>query len=740
MTQQTDLRILVIDDNPAIYQDFMKILTLKNPAQKLTALDEKLFGKTTTQESDLPNFQINAASQGQEGLMLIKKGLKEGKPYALAFVDVRMPPGWDGVETIKHIWKEDPDIQIVICTAYSDYTWEETTKQLGINDNLLILKKPFDNIAVRQLATALTKKWQLMRDAKNHTEFLEKSVQERTDSLQKSLSLIKATLESSIDGILVVDNNKNIIDFNHQFLKMWEIPPSLIETKNEQILLEYVTKQLQKPEQFLERIEELRKTPEETTADIIKFKDGRVYERHSQPHKLAGKIIGRVWNFRDITNRIYLETQLEHQATHDALTDLPNRVLLNDRIRQAIVNATRNQLIVGILFIDLDRFKLVNDSFSHSMGDQLLIAVGRLLSQSVREEDTVARLGGDEFLVVIPELKNYENIIKVASNLLAVFKKPFHVLDREILITASMGISIYPHDGKTSDELLRNADLAMYFAKESGANQFQFYSKGMNQEALSRFEKESELRAAINNQEFFLCYQPQFDLLHHKVISAEALIRWKHPKKGIIFPLDFIPTAEETGLIVPIGEWILKTACEQNKRWQEKGLPPIRIAVNVTTHQLRQPHFVDSVKNILEITGLKPKFLELEVTENVIVTSFRVIDVIKNLKKLGVQIALDDFGTGNSSLNYLRKIPIDRLKIDKSFIQNIDLSQNDEVIIKAIVTMARNLNLEVLAEGVETKKQLQFLQNKYCTNIQGFYMSKPLSSEECEALLEKGSK
>lgn len=738
MDQTTELRILVIDDNPTIHEDFIKILTVKRPAaEELTILDQQLFGEKPAQEIALPNFKIDTATQGQEGVECIKRALKDNKPYALAFVDIRMPPGWDGIETIKHIWEQDSDIQIVICTAYSDYSWEETTEKLGMSDNLIILKKPFDNVAVRQLATALTKKWQLMQDAREHTKFLEKSIRERTDSLQQSLSLIRATLESSADGIFVVDNQQKIVDFNHRFVEMWKIPSSVMETKQETIVLEYVSDQLKKPDAFLSTVEDLRAKAGEVSFDMVKFKDGRIYERYSQPHKLEGTVIGRVWSFRDVTNRVYLETQLEYQATHDALTNLPNRALLNDRIQQAIAGSSRNQLMAAVLFIDLDRFKLVNDSLSHSVGDKLLIAVAQRLITVVRKEDTVARLGGDEFVVVAPELNHVKDAIKVAKNLLDSFKKPFNISDREILITASIGVSIYPQDGINIDGLLRSADLAMYFAKESGANQFQFYSKGMNQEALLRFEKEAELRTAIENNEFFLCYQPQIDLVKNKVFAVEALVRWQHPKKGVLLPLDFIPIAEETGLIAPIGEWVLKTACKQNKSWQAQGFTPIRVAVNVTTYQLRQPNFVMSVKNILEETGLKPEFLELEVTENVIVTSFRVIDVIKRLKDMGVQIALDDFGTGNSSLNYLRNIPINRLKIDKSFIQNIDLNRNDEVIIQAIIAMAHSLNLDVLAEGVETKEQLDFLQNRACKDIQGFYFSKPLTPKECEKLLSK---
>lgn len=737
--EENSFRILIIDDNPAIHKDFIKILTVSKQSDELSDLDKKLFGSRGSDVNviSLPKFQIDTANQGEEGVIRIKQAIEEKRPYALAFVDIRMPPGWDGIETIKHIWKLDQDIQIVICTAYSDYSWEETTKQLGMTDNLLILKKPFDNVAVRQLTCALTKKWQLMHSSRDQTKFLEKSVEERTRSLQRSLSLTKATLESSKDGILVVANNNKIVDYNNQFIEMWKIPPAIIEAKKIEIIIEYVLDQLKNPDKFLQNVNSLKNKSEEINFDVIKFKDGRIYELHIQPHKLGKKTIGRVWSFRDVTNRIYLETELEHLATHDPLTNLPNRALLTDRIHRAIEFAKRNNSSIAILYIDLDRFKLVNDSLTHAGGDKLLQAVAERLLSINRAEDTVGRLGGDEFVLVAEISNDYTHIINLAEKLLNSFRKPFYIMNRKLVITASIGISFYPIDGKTPEELLSNADLAMYYAKNSGADQFQFYTNEMNKKALQRFENESELRLAIEKNQFFLCYQPQFDLLEKRIISVEALIRWKHPKKGLILPLDFIPLAEETGLIVPIGEWVLRTACKQNKVWQESGIPPIRVAVNVATRQFRQTNFVQLVKNILKETGLKPEFLEIEITENAIITGYGVLEAINELKNMNVQITLDDFGVGNSSLNYLRKINLDRLKIDQSFIQNIDHNRNNKVIIDAILSMAHGLNLEVLAEGVETQNQLNYLQKKHCQKIQGFYLSKPLDPHECEKLLQE---
>lgn len=738
MNPLNDMRIIIIDDNPEIHKDFIKVLSFDNASNPIDAMSEQLFADTETKKMTFPKFIIDCASQGQEGVACIKQALDEGKPYAVAFVDIRMPPGWDGIETIQHIWKLDTDIQVVICTAFSDYTWEETIEKLGMTDNLLILKKPFDIVAVRQLACALAKKWQLMHEARFHTQFLEESVEQRTLSLQKSLSLIRATLESSGDGIVVVDNEGMLVDFNNHFVEMWEMPSVILDSKKSNLIFEYIQNQLLEADVFQDRVKYLHDNPEEIISDILKLKDNKVYEEYSQPHKLNGVTIGRVWSFHNITKRVYLEQQLEYQATHDSLTNLPNRLLLTDRIHQKIEEAARHKFKVAILFFDLDRFKLVNDSLSHSVGDKLLQAVANRLNEAIRKEDTLARLGGDEFVFVTSLGDNPDNnVLVITAKLAACFNKPFDILEHHITISTSIGISIYPDDGTTIEELLRNADLAMYHAKELGSNQFQFYKQEMNELAMQRLENESELRHAIENKELFLCYQPQYDVQTKKILAVEALVRWRHPKKGIILPLDFIPIAEESGLIIPLGEWVLRTACEQNKAWQDQGLFPIRVAVNVSSRQFRQPNLVKTIANILKETGLKPEYLEIEVTENVIINNAEVVKLICELKEMGVQIVLDDFGTGNSSLNYLKQIPVDRLKIDQSFVQNIDLNRSDEVIIHAIIAMANSLNIPVLAEGVETKGQLKFLQDENCNDIQGFFFSKPLEEKAMGDLLLK---
>lgn len=740
MTTVNDLKIIVIDDNKAIHQDFIKILSV-NEADDLSGVEKKLFGDVgAPKKSVLPYFQIDTASQGQEGARMVEEAFKAGHPYALAFVDIRMPPGWDGVETVKHIWDIDPEIQVVICTAYSDYSWEETVEELGQKENLLILKKPFDNIAVRQLAYALTKKWQLLQEKRDYTKMLEERVDERTNSLQELLSVARGTLESSADGILVLNNEKEVVNYNNKLLEMCDIPQSLIAARQGDFVIAHIAKQAEDPSAFLDMVSDLSEKNDRIKIEKFNFVHDHIFECYSQPYKSKDKTVGRVWSFRDITQRIVLEKKLEYQATHDSLTGLPNRVLMLDRLQHALEYAKRHQSLFAILFFDLNRFKLINDSLGHAAGDELLKFVAKRLGFMLRKTDTLSRIGGDEFIVIVSNLKHELDAGTVANHLLDAFKDNFDIFGQSLSVSSSVGISIYPRDGTTIGELLRNADAAMYKAKNLGMNQFQFYTAELGAQIAARLELENDLHNAIINNEFILNYQPQYDVASKKISAIEALIRWNHPQKGLLLPIHFIPAAEEIGLSVAIGDWVLKKACEQNKKWQEAGFPPMRIAVNISSKQLIQPDFAQKIKNTLELTQLEPRYLELELTENVIINTVETsIKPITELNALGVHITLDDFGTGNSSINYLKKMPLSRLKIDQSFVSNINLNSSDEVIIQSIISLAKKLNLEIIAEGVETKKQLEFLKSCHCEEVQGYYFSSPVDSNELENLLKSST-
>ena len=697
---EPDFRILIIDDNLSIHSDFRKVLI--NPKhQELNQLSQAMF-EGLVAEDMLPNFEIDSAFNGLEGLQKIAQASAANKPYALAFVDVLMPPGMDGVEAIRQIFALDHDMQVVICTAYTDYSWEDTVNYLGNTDNLLLLKKPFDLVAVRQLTCALARKWQLIQASRKYSEVLKQQVEERTGSLQKSLSVVKSTLESSQDGILVINNENKIVEYNQKLLKIFQVPKEMIHEKPASALLQFVAKMVLNPTEFSKKIADLSRDAHTFSIEIFNFVDGRIFEVYTQPHMMEDAHVGRVWNIHDVTQRSRLEKDLHHQAAHDFLTGLYNRSSFLEFLQKEICDCTKKENQFAILFFDLDHFKLINDSLSHAVGDDLLCAVAKRLQQAMRNNDIVARLGGDEFVVLI----------------------------------RGVGVSFYPKNGSSAEVLLRNADSAMYRAKENGANNFQIYSESYNQKTNERVDLEAELRTALIEDQLFLCYQPQYNLRENRIIASEALVRWRHPVKGVLLPIDFIPFADEVGLMGAIGERVLRNACYQNKAWQDAGLDPIRITVNFTAQQFKQQDICELVVNVLEETRLSPEYLEIEITEKVLMSNANITPTISALKTLGVSIALDNFGTGYASIACLNKAPIDRLKIDSSFVQTIQNETDDEAIIRAVIAMAASLNLQVLVEGVETMTQMNFLKMQHCAEVQGFYFSYPLSATEMGFLLQ----
>ncbi len=442
---------------------------------------------------------------------------------------------------------------------------------------------------------------------------------------------------------------------------------------------------------------------------------------------------------RDLDERRQVEHNIRHLAHHDALTGLPNRALFRDRLTHAMAQADRYRQILAVMFLDLDRFKAINDTLGHDVGDQLLRIAAERLRTCVRDCDTVARLGGDEFTVIVEDLGSVQDAAVVAQKIIDGLAQPFHLLGHEVFITASIGITIYPTDGENVETLLRNADSAMYRAKEHGRNNFQFYVADMNTRARERLMLESALRRALEREEFTLYYQPRVDLFSGKVIGAEALLRWRHPEMGQVPPAEFIPILEETGLIIPVGEWVLHTACAQARAWQDAALGPVRVAVNLSVRQFLQRDLVDRVRRALERVNLDAGALELEITEDLLLEQNQAnLVALEGLKALGVHIAIDDFGTGYSSLSYLKRLPIDTLKIDQSFIRDIERDADGKAIASAIIAMATSLRLTVIAEGVETEQQLGFLRAHGCDEIQGFSFSQPLTAAEFESLLREG--
>jgi len=599
-------RILVIDDNPSIHEDYRKILAKPIDSQNdLEDMESVLFGSEA--QSSVPNrFEIDVAFQGREGMEMVEQAQSEGRPYAVAFVDGRMPPGWDGVETIHHLWTKSPDLQVVLCTAYADYSWQEIRNMLGESDSLLILKKPFDNSEVLQMAHALTRKWEQNRE---------------------------------------------------------------------------------------------------------------------------------------------IQGRLNKLAFYDNLTGLPNRALFLDRLTQTIEQAGRYENKSALMFIDMDNFKRINDTLGHGIGDDLLRLTAKRLNKCLRASDTVARpkqtgvaarLGGDEFTVILPMLDTREGATVVAKRITEYLSQPMDLAGHQVIITPSIGIAMYPDDGDTADELLKNADLAMYFAKRIGPNAYKFYHPSMNASGLKRLTIENHLRKAIDQEEFSLHYQPQFDLATGRLSGLEALLRWDNWELGSVPPLEFIHIAEECGLIISIGEWVLRTACSQAAAWIEEELPLQRMAINLSVKQLDQPNFIQTVKKILDETGLSPNCLEFEVTENILEndsTTFRsTLDALRNM---GIGIAVDDFGYGYSNMSRLNNISFDCIKIDRSFINNIDGGTLNQSIVSAILTMAKAMNVRVVAEGVETTAQVDFLCDKQCQEAQGYLFGRPFTKTDTEAFLRR---
>lgn len=457
-----------------------------------------------------------------------------------------------------------------------------------------------------------------------------------------------------------------------------------------------------------------------------------VWDKNNNPIRMAGTL-------KNIDDRKKWEDKIYNMAYYDSLTQLPNRSSFEEKLSSTLCSAKLSSQKGAVFFIDLDNFKNVNDTLGHEFGDKLIAKVGKELLQCIEDQGIVSRFGGDEFLIIQPGIECYADSTRLANKILNIFRDPLIIGEHQIFITASIGIAIYPDDGANVNEILKNADTAMYKAKGSGKNKYQFFQKLMSDEILRKTEISNALRNALNNDEFILYYQPQVDIKTGRIICFEALLRWKHPEWGMVGPNEFIPIAEETGLIIPIGEWVLKNACRQNKVWKDQGYKYDSIAVNVSSVQLQQSNFLEIIERILNEVDLDPQFLELEITESILMKYIEWnVKILSGLKSMGIKISIDDFGTGYSSLNYLKRLPINAIKIDKSFIDGIHLNSSDNSIVEGIILLAHKMELDVVAEGVEVIGQLNILKDMRCDTIQGYYFSKPYTAEEIEELVKKG--
>ncbi|MCD4689272.1 MAG: EAL domain-containing protein [Desulfuromonadaceae bacterium] len=479
----------------------------------------------------------------------------------------------------------------------------------------------------------------------------------------------------------------------------------------------------------------------------VRKKDGSTLPALISADAMAsqGQVIGLRGSIVDISDRVQTEetlrqneARLNYLAYHDTLTDLPNRALFQDRLEHALARARRFGSQLALLIIDLDRFKNFNDSLGHDMGDQVLWKIACQLRNGLREVDTLARIGGDEFVIVLENIASQADVVKVAKKVLSLVVQPISLREHQLFLTASIGISLYPQNGEDVSSLMRKADRAMHQAKNKGGDCFSFLSAVDDDLAEERLFLENDLRQAVDRHELLLHYQPQIDLVSGRLVGVEALVRWQHSVRGMISPGDFIPLAEETGLIVSIGEWVLRAACIQGQLWQQAGLPPVRVAVNISTWQIRQPDFVDMVEGILEESGFDPQLLELEITESAVMDNVQeAVRILNIFQQRGISLAMDDFGTGYSSLSSLQRLPLSKLKIDRCFIREVTTNASDAALISSVIALGRTMGLGVVAEGVETEEQLQFLQQKDCAQVQGFLFSKPLPAREVAALFER---
>ncbi|WP_429310886.1 EAL domain-containing protein [Paenibacillus mucilaginosus] len=441
---------------------------------------------------------------------------------------------------------------------------------------------------------------------------------------------------------------------------------------------------------------------------------------------------------RAVNERKRAEEKIQHMAYHDALTDLPNRLMFDEKLGRCFQEAERNGSMMAVMFFDLDRFKVINDTLGHHVGDQLLRLLARKLRHYVSDKDVVARFGGDEFIILLTNMAHADEAAQFAKGIPDLLKDPFVIEGHELFVTASIGISMYPSDGKEVDTLLKNADIAMYRSKEKGGNAFQYYHPDMNKRSLHRLNLEIHLRKALERGEFQLHYQPIVDLRNGSVYGMESLVRWQHPEWGVVSPGEFIPLAEETGLIVPIGNWVLLESCRQNRRWQQLGYPPLVVSVNISAIQFNQMNFVQIVTDALKESGLAPDRLCLEITENIAMNNVpHIIETMQKLKALGVGISIDDFGTGYSSLSYLKRFRVQTLKIDQSFIRDVTLDEDNAAIVTALIAMSHRLKIKSLAEGVETQEQLDFLVAQGCDKIQGYLFSKPIPADAFETMIKE---
>lgn len=548
---------------------------------------------------------------------------------------------------------------------------------------------------------------------------------------KEELNLLAGKVFESIEeGIMVTDPNQTIVYVNASFTALTGYSMDDVAGKSPRLL----SSGYHSPDFYQAMWQKIRETGAWQGEIWNKKKNGEIYAEELSITVVKdsnGNVTHYVGIFKDITLRKKLEAQIRHQAQHDILTGLPNRILFQERLHQAIQEADKAGTMVGILYMDLDRFKRVNDNLGHHAGDKLLMQAAERIKQCLREGDTIARIGGDELVILLPSIYHRDECAEIAGRIRSLFEKPFYIQGHELFVTSSIGISLYPEHSRDEEELVRLADQALYAAKNTGRNNVRFFSR--EADTNNYFSKEQSIREALRTEQFRVYFQPVYHVSNLTLRGAEALIRWEHPEKGIITPAEFIPVAEESGLILQIDRWVLRQACQQLARWHRIGKPDLRVSVNLSMLQFQQLDLVDNIREALEQSGIPPSSLVLEITERTLMHDPEAsIRTMRRIRNLGVNISLDDFGIGYSSFNYLKQLPIHTLKLDRSFIKDIAVTDKDFLIVKALINMAHSLKLNLVAEGVETEEQLKLLTAERCDLVQGFYFNRPLAVPDFE--------
>lgn len=663
-------------------------------------------------------FQVVWVRRCSEALEQLKPERQQVQPMgprmAAILVDLLLPDS-RGLETVDQLLRAAPQIPIlVLCTA-RDEDVAKLAVQHGAQDYLL--KTRVDSYLLHKALGSMIERSAI------------------AEALFEERERAQVTLKSIGDAVVSIDARGHVTYLNivAETMTGWSRDEAAGHSVEEVLRIVDVTTREIVPNPMALAIRE-NKTVDLKANCVLIRRDGvetGIEESAAPIHDRQGQVTGAVMVFHDVSMARALSLKMYHLAQHDGLTDLPNRMLLDDRLAQAITLCHRNQQKLAVLFLDLDRFKHINDTLGHDFGDRVLRNAAQRLLQCVRSSDTVSRQGGDEFVIVLSEIAHSQDAEGCAAKILSALSVPVRIDEHDLYITASIGIATYPDDGNDAETLLKHADLAMYHAKANGFNTFQFFEPGMNARAAERQLLENGLRHAIEREQFVLHYQSKINLATGAIVGVEALVRWCHPERGLILPGQFLAIAEESGLIVPIGRWVMTECCNRARAWRDAGLPPIRMAINISAVELRTKGFVSGVRAMLTQAKLEPSDLELELTETFLLQNAdSTAAVLEALKDVGVRLALDDFGTGYASLSHLRRFPIDTLKIDRSFVRDIAMDSDDASIVRAVIGMGKSLDMQVVAEGVETSEQFDFLRQQGCPEGQGYYFSEPIVAAE----------